>query len=50
MKRLRLGIAGLGRAFAVSAPSLREEYESTAPPFFVRKDHGKSLFGRLFGG
>lgn len=42
---------GSRRALAVtdlSARSLREEYEATAPPFFERTTHRKGLFGRLF--
>ena len=44
---------GSRRALAVTdlrAPSLREEYEATAAPFYVRHDAKRSLFGRLFGG
>jgi len=32
------------------APALRDEYDATAAPFFVRRAPGKSLLGRLFGG
>jgi len=31
------------------APSLLEEYEATAPPFFERRPERRSLLGRLFG-
>jgi hypothetical protein len=44
---------GSRRALAVTdlrAPSLREEYEAAAPPFFVRRPENRSLFSRLFGG
>ena len=44
---------GSRRALAVTdlrAPSLREEYDATAAPFFVRPAGKKSLFSRLFGG
>lgn len=44
---------GSRRALAVTdlrAPSLREEYEATAPPFFMRRPENRSLFSRLFGG
>jgi hypothetical protein len=43
---------GSRRAVAVtdlSAPSLREEYEATAPPFYARTVEKRSLLGRLFG-
>ena len=43
---------GSRRAVAVtdlSAPSLREEYEATAPPFYARAAEKRSLLGRLFG-
>src|SRR5688500_12402921 len=32
------------------APSLRDLYDSTAAPFFVRRSQHKSILGRLFGG
>jgi hypothetical protein len=44
---------GSRRALAVTdlrAPSLREEYEATAPPFFIRRQEKRSLLSRLFGG
>jgi SseB protein N-terminal domain len=44
---------GSRRALAVTdlrAPSLREEYDATAAPFFVRPVGKKGLFSRLFGG
>lgn len=34
----------------VRAPSLRELYDSTAAPFFVRRQEHKGILGRLFGG
>ena len=43
---------GSRRALAVTdlrAPSLREEYEATSAPFYVRHEEKRSLFGRLFG-
>jgi hypothetical protein len=43
---------GSRRALAVTdlrAPSLREEYKATAPPFFIRRPEKRSLFSRLFG-
>jgi len=42
---------GSRRALAVTdlrAPSLLEEYEATAPPFFERQPEKRSLLGRLF--
>jgi hypothetical protein len=44
---------GSRRLLAVTdlrAPALREMYDATAAPFFVRRDQGKGLLGRLFGG
>ena len=44
---------GSRRALAVTdlrAPSLREEYDATAAPFYVRQPAKRSLFNRLFGG
>ena len=44
---------GSRRALAVTdlrAPSLREEYDATAAPFYVRQPEKRSIFGRLFGG
>ena len=44
---------GSRRLLAVTdlrAPSLRDEYDATAAPFFVRAAQRKSLLGRLFGG
>jgi SseB protein N-terminal domain len=43
---------GSRRALAVTdlrAPSLREEYDATAAPFYVRQPEKRSLFSRLFG-
>jgi hypothetical protein len=43
---------GSRRALAVTdlrAPSLREEYEATAPPFFTRQPEKRGLLSRLFG-
>jgi SseB protein N-terminal domain len=43
---------GSRRALAVTdlrAPSLREEYEATAPPFFMRQPAKRGLLSRLFG-
>lgn len=44
---------GSRRALAVTdlrAPSLREEYDATAPPFYVRHEQNRGLLKRLFGG
>ena len=44
---------GSRRALAVTdlrAPSLRDEYDATAAPFYIRQADKKSLFSRLFGG
>jgi hypothetical protein len=44
---------GSRRALAVTdlrAPSLREEYDATAAPFYVRQPEKRSLLTRLFGG
>jgi hypothetical protein len=44
---------GSRRLLAVTdlrAAALREEYDATAAPFFVRHAPKKSLFGRIFGG
>ena len=44
---------GSRRALAVTdlrAPSLREEYDATAAPFYVRQPAKRSILGRLFGG
>jgi len=44
---------GSRRLLAVTdlrASALREEYDATAAPFFVRKASHTSLLGRLFGG
>jgi hypothetical protein len=44
---------GSRRALAVTdlrAPALREEYDATAAPFYVRQPEKRSLLGRLFGG
>jgi hypothetical protein len=44
---------GSRRALAVTdlrAPSLREEYDATAAPFYVRQQEKRSILGRLFGG
>jgi hypothetical protein len=43
---------GSRRALAVTdlrAPALLEEYEATAPPFFLRQPARRSLLSRLFG-
>jgi SseB protein N-terminal domain len=43
---------GSRRALAVTdlrAPSLREEYDATAAPFYVRQPEKKGLISRLFG-
>lgn len=34
----------------VRAPALRETYDATAAPFFVRRSQGKNIFSRIFGG
>ena len=44
---------GSRRLLAVTdlrAPALRETYDATAAPFFIRRDHRKGILGRLFGG
>jgi hypothetical protein len=44
---------GSRRALAVTdlrAPSLRDEYDATAAPYYVRQSEKRSLFSRLFGG
>jgi hypothetical protein len=44
---------GSRRLLAVTdlrSPALREAYDATAAPFFVRQKEQRSLFGRLFGG
>jgi hypothetical protein len=44
---------GSRRLLAVTdlrAPALREMYDSTAAPFYVRKQERKGIFGRIFGG
>ena len=44
---------GSRRLLAVTdlrAPALREMYDATAAPFFVRRDEQKGLLNRLFGG
>ena len=44
---------GSRRALAVTdlrAPSLREEYDATAAPFYVRQSEKRGIFGRIFGG
>jgi hypothetical protein len=44
---------GSRRLLAVTdlrAPVLRELYDATAAPFYVRHEERKSLFGRIFGG
>ena len=44
---------GSRRLLAVTdlrAPSLREMYDSTAAPFYVRRSDHKGILGRLFGG
>jgi hypothetical protein len=44
---------GSRRLLAVTdlrAPAVREMYDATAAPFYVRRSSGKSLLGRLFGG
>ena len=44
---------GSRRLLAVTdlrAPALREVYDATAAPFYVRRSPPKSLLGRLFGG
>lgn len=44
---------GSRRLLAVTdlrAPTVRELYDSTAAPFYVRRSDQKSLLGRLFGG
>jgi SseB protein N-terminal domain len=43
---------GSRRAVAVTdlrAPALREEYDATAAPFYVRQPDKRGLFGKLFG-
>lgn len=34
----------------VRVPALRETYDATAAPFFVRRSHGKNILSRIFGG
>jgi hypothetical protein len=34
----------------VRAPALREVYDATAAPFYIRHDEQKGLLSRLFGG
>jgi hypothetical protein len=44
---------GSRRLLAVTdlrAPALRELYDATAAPFYVRRDEHKGLLGRIFGG
>jgi hypothetical protein len=44
---------GSRRLLAVTdlrAPALREMYDATAAPFFVRRGAQKGIFGRIFGG
>jgi hypothetical protein len=44
---------GSRRLLAVTdlrAPAVREMYDATAAPFYVRRSSGKRLLGRLFGG
>ncbi len=44
---------GSRRLLAVTdlrAPALREEYDATAAPFYVRQPEKRSLLGRIFGG
>jgi hypothetical protein len=44
---------GSRRLLAVTdlrAPALREIYDATAAPFYVRRDEQKGILGRLFGG
>jgi hypothetical protein len=44
---------GSRRLLAVTdlrAPAVREMYDATAAPFFIRRDGQKGLFSRLFGG
>ena len=44
---------GSRRLLAVTdlrAPALRDEYEATGAPFYIRQEEKRSLFGRLFGG
>ncbi len=44
---------GSRRLLAVTdlrAAALRDMYDATAAPFFVRQPHGKGFLGRLFGG
>lgn len=44
---------GSRRLLAVTdlrAPALREVYDATAAPFYVRQGEHKGIFGRLFGG
>ncbi len=44
---------GSRRLLAVTdlrAPALRDMYDATAAPFYVRRDQQKGIFGRLFGG
>jgi hypothetical protein len=44
---------GSRRLLAVTdlrAPALREIYDATAAPFFVRRDEQKGLLSRIFGG
>lgn len=44
---------GSRRLLAVTdlrAPALRELYDATAAPFYVRRDEQKGILGRLFGG
>jgi hypothetical protein len=44
---------GSRRMLAVTdlrAPALRELYDATAAPFYVRRTEQKGLFGRIFGG
>ena len=44
---------GSRRLLAVTdlrAPALRDMYDATAAPFYVRRDQQKGIFGRIFGG
>jgi hypothetical protein len=44
---------GSRRLLAVTdlrAPTLREEYDATAAPFYVRQAEKRNILGRIFGG
>jgi hypothetical protein len=46
----RLGSRRLLAVTDLRAPSLRSEYEATAPPFYAAGQSGKGLLSRIFGG